>query len=310
MASNIVVVNVDPGIDDAYALIMLVSAHNAKLITLAAIVCSFGNTILLNSCRNTIRLMMVLGRPDIPVYQGVNKSLIADLHFDNYFGADGFGDAQSLPDPDMDLLKTENAAEVLYGLANSFPYQVTLINLGPLTYPATALVQHDDIPLKSIWIMGGNTTASEEPEFNWRMDPEAAHSVLKHTKAPLYILGFDACTVVSTTTEWRTNILGAINNYLMEFMNAAEEYALKSNTTEAWQMCDAVAVAALLYEQVNSTKSIHCGTVTLKRLDKEIECSTRNGESVDYLMMINPFTTAHTSPESRKAAVRDKIKIY
>ncbi|GJQ81708.1 hypothetical protein Trydic_g9149 [Trypoxylus dichotomus] len=38
--------------------------------------------------------------------------------------------------------------------------------------------------------------------------------------------------------------------------------------------------------------------------------STRNGESVDYLMTLNPFTTAPTSPESRKAVVKDKIKIY
>ncbi|KAJ4443434.1 hypothetical protein ANN_05103 [Periplaneta americana] len=92
-----VIVDVDAGVDDAMALILLLAADGIKLIQIMGITCTHGNTSVNNVCTNVLRLLGTAGRFDIPVYQGAEEPLIlretkCSIEFEHFHGLDGFGD--------------------------------------------------------------------------------------------------------------------------------------------------------------------------------------------------------------------------
>ncbi|XP_008485520.1 inosine-uridine preferring nucleoside hydrolase-like [Diaphorina citri] len=94
-----VILDVDTGIDDAWALLLMLKAEQKNLIEIIAITCCHGNAELSEVVDNVCRVLQAFGRKNIPVYKGVSKPLIPkDLShkysFDwlHFFGKNGFGD--------------------------------------------------------------------------------------------------------------------------------------------------------------------------------------------------------------------------
>ncbi|MEZ4595130.1 MAG: nucleoside hydrolase, partial [Chloroflexota bacterium] len=179
------IIDTDPGVDDAQAILMAAAHPNA---TIAAILAVGGNVGLEHTLRNALTLVEVVEQ-DIPVYAGCSKPLVifqedaADVH-----GQDGLGDVGLVPQ--TRTAESEHAALALVRLANESPGEYTLVAIGPLTNIAVALTLDPTLPekLKRFVVMGGAVTAhgntsNVSAEFNIFYDPEAAHVVFEAWEA-------------------------------------------------------------------------------------------------------------------------------
>ena len=174
-------IDTDPGVDDALALLMAFDseAHDVVGLTIAA-----GNVGLEHTVRNALKLREIVGRPDVPIFPGCGGPLVHAPREDaaHVHGRDGFGDI-GYPDP-AGTAAAEHAALVILRLSNEHAGGLLLVALGPLTNLALALRLDPTLPRRvaRLVVMGGAVTAhgniTPVAEFNVGFDPEAAHVVL------------------------------------------------------------------------------------------------------------------------------------
>jgi purine nucleosidase len=175
------VLDVDTGIDDAFALLYACAHDEAQILGVSTVV---GNVSLAAATRNTRAVLALAGRTDVPVWPGAATAIsIAVRDASEIHGATGIGHAV-LPDPDepADALQP-HAADSIIGAARSHPGRLILCATGPLTNIALAVMREPALPrlVKRFVIMGGayaepgNVTPSAE--FNIWHDPEAARIV-------------------------------------------------------------------------------------------------------------------------------------
>ena len=173
-------IDTDPGVDDALALLMAFDDpnHDVVALTIAA-----GNVGLQYTVANALKLCEVAG-VDIPVHAGCEGPLLHPTPDASYVhGRDGFGDIGYAPA--SRAVDQEHAATALVRLSHAHRGRLVLVMLGPLTNLAVALKLDPTLPqrIARIVVMGGavtgqgNTTPSAE--FNIGFDPEAAHLVFE-----------------------------------------------------------------------------------------------------------------------------------
>ncbi|WP_329445747.1 nucleoside hydrolase [Streptomyces canus] len=171
----------DTGIDDSMALAYLLASPEIDLVGVGTV---SGNTDSAQAARNTLALLQLAGRDDIPVAVGA-----ADPQAGTYAGPvphihghNGIGDI-TLPDPVQSAV-AEHAADLIIRLARAHPGQLRLLTTGPLTNLAEALRREPELPslVKAVTIMGGaahqSGNISPVAEANIGNDPEAAAEVL------------------------------------------------------------------------------------------------------------------------------------
>jgi purine nucleosidase len=177
--SHCLLIDTDPGVDDALALLMALAAPDAEVVALTI---AAGNVGLPHTVGNALKLLEVAGRGDVPVYPGCAQPLLhpaADAAY--VHGRDGFGDTGYLPA--VSAARDEHAALAMLRLSRQRPGELSFVMLGPLTNLALALRLDPTLPerVKRLVVMGGavsgrgNTTVPAE--FNIGFDPEAAHIV-------------------------------------------------------------------------------------------------------------------------------------
>jgi purine nucleosidase len=172
-------IDTDPGVDDALALLMAFNdtRHEVIGLTIAA-----GNVGLDHTVRNALKLCEVAGRPDVPVYAGCPDPLLhpavdaAHVH-----GLDGFGDVGYAAVARG--VEAEHAALAILRLSHQYAGKLFLVALGPLTNIALALKLDPNLPQRvgRFLVMGGaingHGNITPQAEFNIAFDPEAAHIV-------------------------------------------------------------------------------------------------------------------------------------
>jgi pyrimidine-specific ribonucleoside hydrolase len=173
------VIDTDPGIDDAVALAL---AARSPELTLAAVTTTYGNASLPETTRNARTVLSLAGRPEVPVWPGAAGPLARDsvpnrtLH-----GPTGAGYAPVDPAPAV----TPDPTALLQALRRA-PEPVVLVTLGPLTNLALALERDAALVRRAVvghLAMLGNFGPPSSPEraadFNTWADPEAARRVLE-----------------------------------------------------------------------------------------------------------------------------------
>ncbi|PHS87387.1 hypothetical protein AAW02_02960 [Aeromonas dhakensis] len=186
-----VILDCDPGHDDAIALILALASPELKVL---AVTTSAGNQTPDKTLNNALRILTLLGRDDIPVAAGAPKPLARELIIaDSVHGESGL-DGPKLPDPAFAPV-VMTALELMAKCLRESPESVTLVPTGPLTNIALLLAAHPELKSKiaRIVLMGGAAGAGNwtpAAEFNIYVDPEAADMVFK-SGIPITMCGLD-----------------------------------------------------------------------------------------------------------------------
>lgn len=176
------VIDTDPGVDDAQA-IMMASAHpDAKIEALTTV---SGNVSLSLNTANACKILDVL-EESAPIYAGCEYALVEQAPNASFVhGSDGLGDCD-IPTSSRKV-EDEHAVNALVRLGNQFPGELSLVALGPLTNIAMAVRLDPELPskYKELIVMGGaiyakGNTHITTSEFNVYKDPEAAAIVFEN----------------------------------------------------------------------------------------------------------------------------------
>lgn len=263
--SKKVLIDCDPGIDDAVALTM--ALFDPRLDVVAVTACE-GNVSAQQSASNVQSLIEHLDPPRWPrlgVGSPPDQGPVVDAR--HIHGDDGLGNAGLRSAP---LARVHPAEKMICDEVRAAPNQLTLLCLGPLTNIARALKRDPEIEslVHRIFIMGGavncigNVTPSAE--FNIYADPESAKFVfrsnLSKTIVPLDITSrvafeFDLMRKLPPDSSRAGNLLGRVLPFL--FRAYRQQQGL-----EAVHIHDAVALAALCHAELFEWAEMHCDVET------------------------------------------------
>ncbi|GLQ35494.1 nucleoside hydrolase [Amylibacter marinus] len=179
MAKVKLIIDTDPGVDDAMAIFFALLHPDIEVMGLTAV---FGNVTVDVATRNAIVLGERAGQPT-PVARGAQRPLVQAPNpvSDYVHGTEGFGDME--PQPIKGTALDETAAEFIVRMINENPNEITLCPIGPLTNIALALELDPSIAhkVKEVVIMGGAYgvagNVSPHAEANIWNDPHAADAV-------------------------------------------------------------------------------------------------------------------------------------
>ena len=212
MAPRKIIIDTDPGQDDAVAILLaLASPEEVEVLGITAVA---GNVPLALTQKNARIVCELAGRTEIKVFAGADAPIKHPLttaeHVHGKTGLDG----PTLPDPQMPLQDTHGVDFIIETLRAEPSGTVTLCPLGPLTNIALALSRAPDIAprIQEIVLMGGayfevgNITPAAE--FNIYVDPEAADIVFK-SGVPITVMPLDV-THKALTTRPRVDAFAAL----------------------------------------------------------------------------------------------------
>jgi inosine-uridine nucleoside N-ribohydrolase len=185
------VIDCDPGQDDAIAILLALASPEVELLGVTTVA---GNQTLEKVTTNALRVLELAGRSDLPVAAGADRPLVREL----VTAADAHGET-GLDGPDLPAPRSapvdQHAIDLLAELVLGADRPVTLVPIGPLTNVALFLARHpgaaarlDRIVLMGGAIAAGNMTPSAE--FNIWVDPEAARRVFE-SGLDLTMVGLD-----------------------------------------------------------------------------------------------------------------------
>lgn len=235
MAGKPIIIDCDPGVDDAIALML---ALKSPELTVKAITVVAGNVPLALTQRNARQICELLGRSDIPIYAGCPRPLVRSLiTAEAVHGKTGLEGA-TLPEPSLPLQPT-HAVSYLIDTLRAADEPITLATLGPLTNIAVAIVQAPDIlnHIERIVMMGGGIThgnITPVAEFNIYVDPHAAHVVFE-AEVPITFLSLDITHQVLTTPA-RLDAIRALGNPVSEVAVAVLSHYGKADEERLGQM--------------------------------------------------------------------------
>jgi len=244
-----VIIDTDPGVDDALALLLAMRSPELKIEGLTPVA---GNVPLELGLPNALRMVEISARTDIPVAAGARVPLVRRLVTATYaHGENGLGGAV-FPEPILSPI-TLPAAEFIRQTVRNHPGEVTLLTIGPLTNVATALNADPDLAslVQGLVMMGGSLSGGNitpAAEFNIYVDPEAARIVFQ-SGIPVTMIGLDVTRKTSLTDE-HVRQLEAGQNPVSQAAAKIARNAINHNREQGFlvgpNMHDPLAVAAFL----------------------------------------------------------------
>jgi inosine-uridine nucleoside N-ribohydrolase len=274
MSPTPVILDVDPGHDDAVAIMLACAAPDLDLLAVTTVA---GNVPLDKTTRNALRVLSLIGHTDVPVAAGASSPLHRPLHTaENIHGESGL-EGPEIPDPSFEP-DVRGATALIADTLREAPEPVTLIPTGPLTNIAAFLREHPELKerVARISLMGGsiglgNTTPAAE--FNVYVDPEAAREVFG-SGLPITMSGLDVTHQARAGPAERKRLrslgrTGGVVAGLLEFFAGTYE---RIYGFDAPPLHDPVAVAAVLEPGLLKTLPM--------RVDVECDSELTRGETV------------------------------
>ena len=224
------ILDLDTGIDDALALAYALASPEVDLI---GVTCTYGNVVVADSVRNTLAILELFGRTDIPVFAGPDHARAKDsfevqeisafIH-----GNNGIGEVE-IPDPKRQV-ETTSAVDFLVESVDAYGDDLIIVPTGPSTTIAEAVEASNVFRENAnIVMMGGaltvpgNVTAWSEANIN--QDPEATDLLFRKVRN-VTMIGLDVTlkTLLTTkeTAQWSAlgttggNFLADITNYYID----------------------------------------------------------------------------------------------
>lgn len=254
MRATPLVIDCDPGIDDAVALALAVESPEVDLRAVTAVA---GNAPVELTTPNAARLLAAFGRPDVPVAAGAARALVrvgwhglASPHGDN-----GLGGVQL--DIEAAPVQPGHAIDALATLLRAAaPRSVTIAAIGPLTNIALLLALYPDCAgrIERLVVMGGSTSKGNitaVAEFNVWTDPEAAQRVLADSELPICLVGLDV-TRRATVDHQILRALSAQSTQGDLLARMIRGYG--DRTPDGWPLHDVLAVASVIDPSLVTTR--------------------------------------------------------
>ncbi|MFP6681495.1 MAG: nucleoside hydrolase [Gammaproteobacteria bacterium] len=255
-----IIIDCDPGQDDAITLLLAMSSPES--LDILGITCVAGNVPLDLTTRNARLMCDIADRNDVRVFAGCVKPLQRELvTAENVHGKTGI-DGIEIVDPQTPLEVTHAVDFIIETLEAAKNASITLVLMGPLTNIATAIDKNPSVISKvaEVVMMGGAMRESGNispcAEFNIYVDPHAADIVFQ-SGLPITVMGLDVTHQVLATPE-RRDRLRAIGNdvsraaaAMLDFYNRFD--SAKYGTSGA-PLHDPCTVAYLLQPELFDTK--------------------------------------------------------
>lgn len=254
-----VILDVDPGIDDAMALCLALSDPSLEVVAVTAVA---GNVSAEQATRNVQALVEQLDPPRWPRL-GMASPPDAGLPVENLqlFGPDGLGGIGLAVAERQHLLPSE---KVICDQVRDAPHNVTIVALGPLTNIARAFTRDPELPslVGRIVMMGGTVSGpgnvTPAAEFNIYADPPSARAVFRSrstkTLIPLdvtnrVVFGYDLFDRLPDETT-------RVGRLLRQLLPPAFRAYRQRLGLEGIHVHDAVALMALLHPELFTTKEM------------------------------------------------------
>ena len=202
MAAHSIILDCDPGQDDAVNLLLALSSPDE--IEVRGVTTVAGNVPLALTERNARIVCDLAGRTDTAVYAGCSRPMVRDLFTAEYVHGSTGIDGTPIFEPQTPLQGAHAVDFIVDTLRAAAPDSVTLVPTGPLTNIALAMVKDPTIvgSIKRIVLMGGamreGGNHTPAAEFNILVDPHAAHVVLRCGR-PIVMMGLDVTHQVLVT---------------------------------------------------------------------------------------------------------------
>jgi purine nucleosidase len=215
-----IIIDTDPGVDDALAFLLALASPEIKL---EALTTTQGNVTVEKATRNALSVLELAHASHIPVVRGSMLPLVQPLRTsDSVHGASGIGNSK-LPEPHTKALPG-HAVDYLIARVLAEPNELSIFPIGPLTNIAMAIRTEPGFAkaLKQLVIMGGaiqeGGNVTPLAEFNMFVDPHAAHIVF-HSGIPITLIPLDAthkCLLMQEHLDRLLKIKSPISRFIKE----------------------------------------------------------------------------------------------
>ncbi|KAL6504143.1 putative uridine nucleosidase 2 [Orobanche gracilis] len=245
-----IIIDTDPGIDDAIAIFLALRSPEVEVIGLTTI---YGNVYTTLATRNALHLLEIAGRTDIPVAEGSHVTITKGTKLriaEFVHGTDGLGN-QNFPPPKGKPIE-QSAVDFLIQQASLYPGKVTVVALGPLTNIALAM-QSDPSFVKNVGkivFLGGafsvNGNVNPAAEANVFGDPDAADLVFT-SGADILAVGINVTHQVVLTDADRDKLAestGKLAQYICKILDVYFSYHHDAYNTKGVYLHDPTTILA------------------------------------------------------------------
>lgn len=261
-----IILDCDPGHDDMIAIILACSSDEIDLMGITTVA---GNQTGDKTFINTLKVLTLINRIDIPVARGFDKPIFRKLTVaPRIHGVSGL-DGADLPEPNIELLERVktldiHAVDFIIKSVKESDEKVTIVPTGPLTNIAIALLKEPLIKdnIDRIILMGGavyDSNITPASEFNIYVDPEAAKIVFE-SGIPITMVGLDVTNKAILTfkdIEELNNLQGRVSGVIAPLLKFFAQANKDFFGIGGAPLHDALAVSYIIMPDIIKTKYLN-----------------------------------------------------
>ena len=299
-----IIIDTDPGVDDALAFLLALASPEIQL---EALTTTQGNVTVDKATRNALSILELGHASHIPVSQGSVLPLVQPLRASAFVhGESGIGNSQ-LPKPHGKAV-AGHAVDYLIERVLAEPGEISIFPIGPLTNIAMAIRKEPRFAesVKELVIMGGAVleygNVTPQAEFNIYVDPHAAHIVF-HAGIPITLIPLDVthkCLLLQKHVDHLLQIPSPISRFIRDamevYLKASFELgypgsALHDPLTLATVIAPELLTLKEYYVDVDISGGVSMGKtfadilhVTKKTANMKVAMGVRGEEFIDLFM--------------------------
>ncbi len=267
-----VILDCDPGHDDAIALLLALASPEIELLGVTTV---HGNQTLEKTTANALRVLDLVNRDDVPVAAGADRPLRRALTVASHVHGESGLDGPALPPPKRAAID-EPAVAFMERVIAASDIPVTLVPTGPLTNVALLLERTGGANVERIALMGGaiaEGNMTPAAEFNIWADPEAAQAVF-HAGIDTTMVGLDVTHLAVTTpaVQDRLRATGTVGAFVADLVDFFAVYHRETYGWDGAPIHDAVALTQVIRPELVTT--VECN------VEVELESELCRGRTV------------------------------
>ncbi len=241
-----ILLDCDPGHDDAIALLLALASPEVELL---GVTTTYGNQTLEKTTANALRVLELVGRTDVPVASGADRPLERELVVAAHVHGESGLDGTALPDVSSSPSSSDAVAFTLDCVARAGE-PITIVATGPWTNVARFLAAAGTDGIARLVLMGGAIAEGNftpAAEFNVWCDPEAAAAIFA-SGLDITLIGLDVThqALLGPEVEQRLRAAGTVGSFVADLNVFFTRYHRETYGWDGAPIHDAIALATLI----------------------------------------------------------------